>query len=88
MPKFTTDDLNNWLAGSSPIDLERYIKIKEGEKMYKIKIYFKDGFRITYDAQNYYSGDDQFEIIVNDKQTIFINTRETTVISIIKAGDK
>lgn len=56
--------------------------------MYKIKVYFKDGFRNTYDAQNYYSGDDEFEIVVNDKQTVFINTRETTVISIIKVGEE
>ena len=56
--------------------------------MYKIKVYFKDGFRNTYEAQNYYNGDDEFEIEVNDKQTIFINKRETTVISIIKEGEK
>lgn len=55
--------------------------------MYKIKVFFKDGFRNTYDAQNYYSGDDEFEIELNDKQTIFINKRETTVISIIKVGE-
>lgn len=56
--------------------------------MYKIKVFFKDGFRNTYDAQYYYSGDDEFEIEVNDKQTIFINTRETTNISIIKVGEE
>ena len=87
MPKFTVEDLNNWLAGPSPIDLESYIKLKEGDKMYKIKVFFKDGFRNTYEAQNYYNGDYEFEIEINDKQTIFINKKETTVISIIKVGD-
>ena len=56
--------------------------------MYKIKVFFKDGFRNTYECKNYYRVDDEFEIIINDKQTIFINTRETTVISIIKVGEK
>lgn len=55
--------------------------------MYKIKVFFKDGFRNTYEAQNYYNGDYEFEIEVNDKQTVFINKKETTVISIIKVGE-
>ena len=55
--------------------------------MFKIKVFFKDGFRNTYDAENYYIGDDEIEINVNEKQTVFINKRETTVISIIKVGE-
>lgn len=56
--------------------------------MYKIKIFFKDGFRNTYECQNYFDDENELEIEVNDKQTVFINKRETTVISIIKVGDK
>ena len=56
--------------------------------MYKIKVFFKDGFRNTYDAENYYIGDEEIEINVNEKQTVFINKRETTVISIIKVGEE
>ena len=55
--------------------------------MYKIKVFFKDGFRNTYECENYFDDENELEIEVNDKQTIFINKRETTVISIIKVGD-
>ena len=62
-------------------------KLKEGDKMYKIKVFFKDGFRNTYECQNYFDDENELEIKLNDEQIIFINKRETTVISIIKVGD-
>lgn len=55
--------------------------------MYKIKIYFKDGFRAIYECQNYVHDENELEIELNDKQKILINKRETTVISIIKVGE-
>lgn len=55
--------------------------------MYKIKVFFKDGFRNTYECKNYVHDENELVIEVNDKQTIFINIRETTVISIIKVGE-
>ena len=55
--------------------------------MYKIKVFFKDGFRNTYECQNYVHDENELEIELNDKQKILINKRETTVISIIKVGE-
>ena len=55
--------------------------------MYKIKVFFKVGFRNTYECQNYVHDENELEIELNDKQKILINKRETTVISIIKVGE-
>jgi hypothetical protein len=55
--------------------------------MYKIKVFFKDGFRNTYECQNYVHDENEL-VIVNEEQEILINKRETTVISIIKVGEK
>ena len=55
--------------------------------MYKIKVFFKNGFRNTYECKNYVHDENELEIKVNDKQTIYINKKETTVISIIKVGE-
>jgi len=56
--------------------------------MYKIKVYYKDGFRNTYEAEDYYNDENEMEIILNNKQKILINKRETTIISIIKVGEE
>ena len=56
--------------------------------MYKIKVFFKDGFRNTYECQNFFLNENELEIELNDKQKILINKRETTSVLLIKVGEK